>query len=64
MQREEVLDEKAIQRVLAAVYEGAPIVSQAYSNFNAEPLAFPTLRDLEAHISNECAAARPWIRAC
>ena len=44
-----------------AVYQGNPIVSEAYSHFDEDVLSFPTLGALDAYISNERATGRPWI---
>lgn len=61
MQREETINEEALRRVLIAVYQGNPVVSEASSHFDEDVLSFPTLGELDAYISNERAAGRPWI---
>lgn len=60
MQREEIIDVESLGKVLAAAYQGNPVVSLAYAAFNEDLLSFPTLNDLEAHIAAECAAGRSW----
>jgi hypothetical protein len=61
MQREETIDEETLRRVLNAVYQGNPVVSEAYSHFDEDVLSFPSLGELDAYISRERAAGRPWI---
>ncbi len=61
MQREETVDEQGLNILLRAIYEGSPLVCEAYSKYDSDIVEFASSEALESYMESEISGGNTFI---